>query len=124
MNRPRHTRRDANHLQLVRNCQQLGMVVYDTADIGGTYPDTIICWRGRCIPVEIKAPGKSRDLTDGEREGIESCAIVGVTWVIATDLDDVLKAFELQPCEHPRSAIRGEGLTHWCSMCEGNEHPR
>ena len=118
MNRPRHTRRDANHLQLVRNCQQLGMVVYDTADIGGTYPDTIICWRGRCIPVEIKAPGKSRDLTDGEREGMENCAIVGVTWVIATDLDDVLKAFELQPCGHPRGAIRGDGVTHWCSACE------
>lgn len=25
---------------------------------------------------------------------------------------------ELQPCGHPRSAIKGEGLTHWCSFCE------
>ena len=25
---------------------------------------------------------------------------------------------DLQPCGHPRSAIRGEGLTHWCIFCE------
>ena len=93
MNRPKRTRRDANHLQIVRNCQQLGMVVYDLADIGGVCPDLIVCWRRRCIPVEIKAPGKSRDLTDGEREGMENCVIIGVPWVIATDLDDVLNAF-------------------------------
>jgi len=22
------------------------------------------------------------------------------------------------PCGHPRSAARGDGLTHWCAMCE------
>jgi hypothetical protein len=24
----------------------------------------------------------------------------------------------VQPCGHPMSAVRGEGMTHWCSMCE------
>ena len=120
MSRPKHTRRDANHRQLVSNCHQLGMVVYDTADIGGECPDTIICWRGKCLPVEIKFPGKSHDLTDGERAGMENCAIVGVPWVIATELDDVLRAFgalDAQPCGHPRSAIRGDVTLH-CAMCE------
>ena len=25
---------------------------------------------------------------------------------------------DLQPCGHPRSAIRGKGITYWCSECE------
>jgi hypothetical protein len=70
------------------------MVVFDTANVGGTCPDAFICWRGRCVPVEIKAPGKRDDLTDGERKGLADCAYVGVPWVIACDLDDVLDAFQ------------------------------
>ena len=91
--RPRHTRKDVNHSVIVIQCRALGMVVWDLADSGGRLPDLLVIWRGRCVPVEVKAPGKRDDLTDGERDGMAECADVGVGWVIATDLDDVLRAF-------------------------------
>ena len=91
--RPRHTRKDVNHAPLRDQCRALGMVVWDLADIGGKLPDLLVIWRGRCVPVEVKAPGKRDDLTDGERDGLAECADAGVDWVIATDLDDVLRAF-------------------------------
>ena len=91
--RPKHTRKDVNHAKIVRECRQVGIVVYDLADIGGEVPDTIMSWRGVCLLVEIKAPGKRDDLTDGEKRGRDKCARVGVYWVIACDLDDVLEAF-------------------------------
>ena len=25
---------------------------------------------------------------------------------------------DVLPCGHPRSAIAGDGMTHWCAMCE------
>ena len=99
MNRPKRTRKDANHATLISQCRQLGMVVYDTADAGGKLPDTFMCWRGKCLPVEIKAEGKRDDLTDGELEGQAECAYVGVDWVIAVTVDDVLTAFTMQPCD-------------------------
>ena len=92
-NRPRHTRKDANHTIIKLQCQALGMVVWDLADIGGKLPDLLIIWRGRCVPVEIKAHGKRGQLTPGERDGLAECADVGVDWVIAENLDDVLEAF-------------------------------
>ena len=91
--RPRHTRRDINHSMLVIQCRALGMVVWDLADSGGRLPDLLVIWRGRCVPVEVKAPGKSDDLTDGERDGMAECADVGVKWIVATDLDDILRVF-------------------------------
>jgi hypothetical protein len=35
----------------------------------------------------------------------------GYTLVCDVDED------KLMPCGHPRSAIAGDGITHWCSMC-------
>jgi hypothetical protein len=36
----------------------------------------------------------------------------------STARHDELSAVELMPCGHPRSAVRGEGATHWCSECQ------
>lgn len=94
MNRPKRTRRDKNHHQIIAHARDLGMVVWDTADIGGEVLDTLICWRGRCLPVEIKRPGHRDALTPGERRGIAALAHVGVQAVIAESIDDVLSAFE------------------------------
>ena len=30
----------------------------------------------------------------------------------------IIAYLELQPCGHPRGAIRGDGVTHYCGMCE------
>ena len=91
--RPRHTRKDANHTAIRDQCRALGMVVWDLADIGGKLPDLLCIWRGRCVPVEVKAPGKRDDLTQGERDGQAECGDVGVEWCVATCCIDVLRAF-------------------------------
>jgi len=70
------------------------MVVWDLSDLGGKILDAIAFWRGRAVPVEIKAPGCERDLTDGERASIEALRGVGVEPVVATRAEDVLRRFE------------------------------
>ena len=92
--RPKHTRKDTNHALVVGDCRYLGMVVWDTADLGGEVLDTVVCWRGRCLPVEIKPPGKETKLTAGELEAIIQLRRVGVEAVVATCLEDVLEAFD------------------------------
>ena len=90
MIRPKHTRKDRNHSDIVTAAREFGIVVWDTADIGGRVLDTLMCWRGRCIPVEIKARGHLNDLTEGEREGIAELAAVGVRAIVATQIEDIV----------------------------------
>lgn len=94
MSRPKYTRRDTNHKDIVEGCRELGMVVWDLADLGGKVLDTIVFWRGKAIPVEIKSPGKEDDLTLDERESISELEAIGVKYVIAVSVEDVIKAFE------------------------------
>lgn len=93
MVRPRHTKKDKNHKKIVQQCRELGMVVWDTADLGGEVLDTVVFWRGRGIPVEIKRVGKESDLTEKERTGIERLQAVGVKPIVATCIEDILKQF-------------------------------
>ena len=93
MARPKYTKKDINHATLVQECRDLGMVVWDTADIGGEVLDLIVLWMGKAIPVEVKAPGKDGDLTLGEQGGIDKLREVGVEPVIATCVEDIKEAF-------------------------------
>ena len=93
MNRPRRTRRDANQSPIVSEARAVGMLWLDTSDNGGEMLDGIFCWRGQCIPTEIKAPGKAGSLTVGERVIIAKLAAVGVKAAIVESFDDVLRAF-------------------------------
>ena len=93
MTRPKHTRHDANQTAIVEQARTVGMLWLDTSDNGGEMLDGIFCWRGQCIPTEIKAPGKAGSLTVGERVIIAKLAAVGVKACIAECLDDVLHAF-------------------------------
>lgn len=92
--RPRYTQKDKNHAKILSYARDLGMITIDTSNIGGEVLDCIICWRGLCIPFEIKQPGKEDDLTPGERKGIRKLARVGVTAPVATDINDVLAEFD------------------------------
>ena len=94
MIRPRRTKRDANQGEVVDGLRALGASVWDLADVGGTAADLMVCWRGRCRWVEVKQPGKERDLTDGERDCLWLCAQVGVTMIVATCVEDVISAWE------------------------------
>ena len=91
--RPRHTKPDANQSIIVTQCRALGMIVWDLHNCGGKVSDLLVIYRGRCVPVEVKAPGKRDDLTQGERDGQRECDDVGVKWCVAENLHDVLEAF-------------------------------
>jgi len=93
MGRPKYTKKDTTHKNIVKKCRKLGMVIWDTADLGGEILDLMIFWRGRAIPVEIKTPGKIK-LTPKEKIGIKKLRDVGVEPIIATSIEDILKAFE------------------------------
>jgi hypothetical protein len=91
MVRPKHTKKDKTHKDLVKDCRDLGMVVWDLADLGGEVLDLMVFWRGKALPVEVKSPkGK---LTEKEQDSIEKLRAIGVEPVIATCVEDVLKAF-------------------------------
>ena len=69
-----------------------------------------------------------RHATDKDRDKLNHAACSGwrVLRFSGAMLDDpenvcrmVRWALDAQPCGHPRSAIRGEGVTHWCGMCAG-----
>ena len=93
LQRPKYPKKDKNHRELVLSCQSYGIVVWDLSQLGGKVGDTIMFYGGKCLPVEIKDVGKRDELTDGEKEGIAECAAVGVDWVIAETVEDVLRAF-------------------------------
>lgn len=71
--RPKHTKRDANHAQIVKDLRDLGFCVQDTADLGGKVLDLFVGgWRAtwvtwQWVHVEVKPPGKRSNLTEGEQ---------------------------------------------------------
>jgi len=93
MGRPKYTKKDTTHKSIVQECRELGMILWDTADIGGEVLDLMIFWRGRAIPVEVKTPGKIK-LTEKEKIGIKKLRDVDIEPIIATSVEDILKAFE------------------------------
>ena len=93
--RPKYTKPDKNQPEIIALCEGLGFVVWNLSNMGGKISDTLMMYRGKCIPVEIKSPGNRDKLTKGEKEGLAECADVDVLWVIAETLGDVLKAFGL-----------------------------
>ena len=91
--RPKYTKPDKNQREIIALCEDLGFVVWNLSNMGGKVADTLMMYRGKCIPVEIKSPGNRDRLTTGEREGIAECADVDVLWIVAECLEDILDGF-------------------------------
>jgi len=94
VSRPKHTKKDANQVEIVTMLRHLGAVVWDTADLGGKVLDLVVFWRGRIIPVEVKMPTERYRLTDGEIASIEELRVAGVEPCVATCVEDVVDAFD------------------------------
>lgn len=93
MSRPRHPRTDANQAQIIRDCQKLGMIVWDTSSLGGQVLDLLVHWRGQTRVVEVKRAANSI-LTANEADSILALRLVGVTAIVATTAEDVIDAWE------------------------------
>ena len=88
--RPKYPKPDANQAQIITELGQLGAWIINTSTIGGVTLDLVVCWRGLCIPVEIKVPGCELDLTDGEKMAIEQLHQRGIPAFVATCTEDVV----------------------------------
>ena len=92
MPRPKYTKKDLNHAEIVAQCRELGMIVWDVADLGGEVLDIVVYWRGRAIPVEIKSEGGK--LTNGERKSLRLLESAGIKAVVAYCVEDIVRAFD------------------------------
>lgn len=98
MARPhRVVRTDENQAEIVADLQRLGAIVWRLSDLGGEVLDLLVCWRGKCLPVEVKTSDTEADLTEGERDSIRALSLVGVEAIVATCAEDVIGAFEVGP---------------------------
>lgn len=97
MTRPKYAKPDANQTQLVDDMRDLGMVVWVTASLPTPVLDLIGFWRGNIRIIEVKPPGLEDALNDNERDSIAALAGVGVKVIIATCVEDVIRAFEEAP---------------------------
>ena len=92
MPRPKRTKKDSNHAEIVAQCRELGMIVWDVADLGGEVLDIIVYWHGKTVPVEIKSKGGS--LTEDERISLDKLNSCGIRAIVAYSIEDIVEAFE------------------------------
>ena len=92
----RAAKRDANHGSIVLALRKCGVWVFDTANLGGGFPD-LLCWaRGRFTLLEVKdgaKPPSARKLTDDERAFFDNCP--GPVHVV-TSVEEALAAVGLK----------------------------
>lgn len=92
--RPKRTKKDKNHLDIVKACREEGMVVWDLADLGGEILDIIVFWKGKILVVEIKDVGKEKNLTEGEEQSIATLRKVGIEALVASSAQQIISAFD------------------------------
>ena len=92
--RPKRTKKDKNHLDIVKMCREEGMIVWDLADLGGEILDIIVFWKGKILVVEIKDVGKEKNLTESEKQSIASLRKVGIEALVASNTQQIINAFE------------------------------
>lgn len=100
---PRYRKRkDKNHPELVKELQQVGIIVLDCA-AKGFYTDLLIGWRGVWAFVEVKNPdsltkaqerNRAKSLTDTEATLRDMAKMNDLPFVIATSADEVLRYME------------------------------
>ena|GEM_PF-1686691 len=106
MTRPKHTKKDANHAQVRDESREVGIVVWDLADLPTPVLDQLHFWRGQVRVVEVKPKGKGDVFERAERgevtltkseqaewKSILALRAVGVDVTIATCTEDVIADF-------------------------------
>jgi len=60
----RHGRRDSTHKEVREALRSIGATVFDTGDVGGSFPDLVVGYRGKTFLVEVKGP--KTKVTEGQ----------------------------------------------------------
>lgn len=69
---------DDNQKQVVKALRGIGALVYTMHQVGGGFPDLLVGWRGRWLPVEVKdgsKPPSARELTPLQRDWHERASV-------------------------------------------------
>lgn len=81
----RHGRRDVNHAEIKQALEDCGCSVWDTADVGGGFPDLVVGRQGRTFLLEIKtAKGKEKPAQRAARE------VWRGSWQVVRTVDEAL----------------------------------
>ena len=64
-------------------------------------PDILCCWRGRFIGIEVKAPGKLRNVSELQKQQIASIQAAGGIAMAADDVEQIKPIFEGEPNANP-----------------------
>lgn len=64
-------------------------------------PDFMVCWRGRFVGVETKAPGKSSNTTPNQDRELAAIRAAGGVSVVVDNAEDLKKVFHEQELHLP-----------------------
>lgn len=92
---PRYDKRtDENQKSMVNELRSYGFMVKVTSSMGQGFPDVLVAKDRVAMGVEIKVKGKKEELTDAEIEMRSWWDVLGMKYVVAESVSDVMKAFE------------------------------
>ena len=99
-----------------------GQWLVDEGLKSGTPDICLPCARGGYHSLYVELKHGRNKTTDNQKKRIKMLNDQGNLAIVCYEFegarDAIVEYLEMQPCGHPRSAIKGEGLTHWCSFCE------
>lgn len=84
---------DDNQRLVVSALRAIGCLVYPMHEVGGGFPDLLVGWRGRWIPVEVKdgaKPPSHRKLTDLQGRWHERALIRALPVLVVTSPQDAI----------------------------------
>jgi hypothetical protein len=89
----KHSKRDGNHAVIAEALTKAGAVVIDTSSLGSGFPDILVGYRGRWLPIEIKLTRKHL-LTDLEMEFLAKCKDRKLPHAVVSSIDEAIQAIE------------------------------
>ena len=90
----RHAKRtDENQKAIVQALRNNGFEVKVTSNIGNGFPDCLIAKNRKAMGIEIKVKGKRKDLTDDEITMMSWWESLGMKYVVAENVEEILQEF-------------------------------
>ena len=110
-------RYSASAYVLVKVCKKCGLSQLDDFNDDRYMTCLRHKWESKLLMIGVGGGRTAKDAFVELEQSLSEFAL-GRGKHLFEQFDDIDRTSEMQSCGHPRSAIRGDGLTHWCAMCE------